>query len=56
MNFNTILQELYNKIRKMDRKSFNDFISKLQEYFNKTHKHECKYNADDDWCDIKGDN
>lgn len=37
MNMNTIKQELHKKIARMDRDSFNKFISDLENCYIKTH-------------------
>lgn len=37
MNFNTIKQELYKKIKKMSKDDFNNFIIKLKQIYYKAH-------------------
>lgn len=37
MNMNTIMQELHKKIKRMDRKAFNNFILKLEKIYMDTH-------------------
>ena len=37
MNMNTIKQELYKKIARMSRSSFNNFILDLEKHYRKTH-------------------
>ncbi len=37
MNMNTIKQELYKKIPRMSRSSFDEFILDLEKHYRKTH-------------------
>ena len=38
MNFNTLKQALYKKIKLMSEKDFNDFLTELKCIYYKTHK------------------
>ena len=40
MNFNTIRQELYKKIKNMSKDDFNNLISELKRIYYKAHKAE----------------
>ena len=38
MNMSTLMQELYKKIRLMDRERFNKLLEELHNMYNRTHK------------------
>ena len=40
MNMDTIMQELYKKIKLMDRKRFNKLLEELHDMYDRTHKDE----------------
>lgn len=43
MNMEFLLQELCKKIRRMDRKSFNNMIERLEKAYKKYHPYDWSY-------------